>query len=151
MVVEILTDIFFWMFIVILISFAITVMVLAYKFVVPARKTLAKYFIKAKQDKKVLVLLDNGQFFVPYLCEPTESGYYRTEGGDIIEMTPKAERITNGSVRMAIGEYELQKTVNIQIADIITKLVKEGIDVEFLKKALKKIEDVKGKYETEKK
>lgn len=140
-----LITILMWIFAALAAIFAIGFVWLIMSVFIPARSTMARYFIEAKKTHGSVALVDTGSRFIGFVCEQTHPRYWNTKAKNIdqsrfIKVTPDSIRDTLGNVPTAIAEHESLRTIGTATAEVINALINKGIEPNEVKEVLKLID-----------
>jgi hypothetical protein len=138
-----------WIFAILFAAFACAFVYCLQAFVIPARKTFARAFIKAAKEKKHVFLAWAGNHWKFFVCDDqTElDGYWITETDKTVLTTHASIGMSMGNVKLAVGDSENMKQQNTRMADLIAQVAKRGITPEEMRAAVFAIERVKTKGE----
>ena len=131
-----------WVVAIMVAVFSILFVFMLVWFIIPARGSPAKHFIKGKREKKPVFFLDAGKFFKCVVGDQKvgkEKAQVWRNGQDIIKGGQGMKFCE--SVLMGVGEDFRSLTVNVGIVDLMELIEAKGWNAEEVKTKLKSLED----------
>lgn len=130
MAIDILTWVFAGGFAAVAIAFVYVIVA----FIVPMRSTPAKHFVKAKREKRHVIILDAGKHF-RFVVGDDKVGQEKNQvirtGEDMIKVPNVGGlKYTEGNILMGIGEDFRNMITNTAIMDLMEALNRKGWDTE---------------------
>lgn len=130
-----------WVVAILVAAFSIMFVFILVWFIIPAKNSPARHFIKAKREKKPVFFLDAGKFFKGVVCDHKvgeEKAQVFRHGQDIIK-GGEGMKYCEG-VLMGIGEDFRSLTANVAIIDLMEMIEAKGWDSNTVSEKLKKLE-----------
>lgn len=129
-------------------ALGIALVVVIMKYVQPLKNSPAKFFVKAKKEKKKVFIMDDGARFIIATGKTIDDNMAVDDNGNAILISPDSIKYCMG-VEMAIGENYRSIVTNAVVADIINFARKHNWDAKKIMDYIKRIEQIQQKTESE--
>lgn len=134
-------DILTWIFAGGFAACAITVVYLIIAYIYPMFTSPGKYFMRAKKEKKPIVILDTGKYFRFVVGDDKigeEKNQVIRKGTDVVKIPNVGGlKYAEGNVLMGIGEDFRSMITNVAIMDLMGELNRKGWDADLINSLLK--------------
>lgn len=119
-------NIFMWLFAVTVAIFSILVVWLILGFVKPMLETGARFFVKAKRERKPLVILDYGRRWDFHIGEKFDNDFIEDKDENFVSISPNSLKFSRGGVLLGIGNGYRPVTVETKVMADIQRLRAQG-------------------------
>lgn len=133
--------ILFFIFMGVIGALAVVIVIIILVYILPMKNSPAKFFLKAKKEKKPVIFLDNGSHFVVTTAKLVDENAAIDEQGNAIIVSPDSLKYCLG-VLMGVGENYRSILTNAVTADFVGYAVKNKFDSKKLSEYIKNIEKV---------
>lgn len=133
-------DILVWVFAGAFAACAIIVVYLIFAFIMPIKNSPGKYFVKAKRERKPIIIADTGKFFRFIVGDEKigeEKNQVIRQGTDMIKIPNIGGlKYAEGNVLMGVAEDFRAMVTNVAITDLLQYINTNGWDTEKVNKMI---------------